>query len=106
MSLKDARTEITIAISGVFAQCPEFRNSGLNPELNWIVLLADDCDTYDMDINTGCSERDFVRREDVNTCLATIYSITCANALNMHFLSYGVCASSLKSDMILPMMFF
>ena len=104
--LKEAQSQIGVAIGRVLAECPEYSSSGFNAGLNWIFLLTDSCDSYDSDITTGCSERDFVKKDDVDVCLASVYSMTCQNATSLHFPTYAICAGAIKSDMILPMMFF
>ena len=113
VDIASAKKQVSSALFSVFAQCPEFNNSGLNPGLNWALMLgSNSCGTYatnSPDFLTGCADKDFVNKESLNLCLGSIAAMHCkvsgANIFGMYFLAYASCGDALHSTTF-PFMFF
>lgn len=111
---KNAKQKIAVALNQVFTECPDFAKSGLNPGLNWAMMMSsDNCGPYsssEPDFFKGCADKNFANEDSLNICLASIAAMHCnvsGNNINsMHFLAFGICAEALQSDMKLPMLFF
>lgn len=103
-----AKSSISLAVGAFGARCPEFVKSGLNPPLNWGLMLSNkNCDKQDEDFIRGCSDYNFADKKKLDKCLLILYSADCKQWVNYHFAAFNICGNAIHyQGMPLPTLFF
>ena len=131
ISREDAKKQITGALALFYSSCPTNSRSGLNPGLNWQILLAEkNCkqDTFpgisgltdliegDEYFRLGCAEYNYLSRKGVGICTFSIlnmkcdtinnsYNILSKTAQDSYFATFSFCNKVLKNENYFPTFF-
>ena len=132
ISREDAKKQITGALALFYSSCPTNARSGLNPGLNWQILLTEKkCkqDTFpgisglsdliegDEYFRLGCAEYNYLSRKGVGICTFSILNMKCATnnssliilsktAEDSYFGTFSFCNKVLKNEIYFPTFFF
>ena len=129
---EDAKKQITGALAIFYSGCPTNARSGLNPGINWQILLSEKkCkqDTFPgisglTDLTegneyflNGCADYNYLSRKGIGTCTLAIlnmkcdtinnsYNILSKTAQDSYFGTFSFCSKVLKSEIYFPTFFF
>ena len=132
ISRQDAKKQITGALALFYSSCLTNARSGLNPGLNWQILLAEKkCkqDTFpgisgltdliegDEYFRLGCAEYNYLSRKGVGICSLAILNMKCdasnsssvilsKTAQDSYFGTFSFCNKVLKNEIYFPTFFF
>jgi hypothetical protein len=128
ISRQDAKKQITGALALFYSSCPTNARSGLNPGLNWQILLAEKkCkqDTFPgisglTDLTegneyflNGCADYNYLSRKGIGICTLAILIMKCSNssylskdAQDSYFSTFSLCNKVLKNEVYFPTFFF
>ena len=128
ISREDAKKQITGALAIFYSSCPINARSGLNPGLNWQILLSEKkCkqDTFPgisglTDLTegneyflNGCADYNYLSRKGIGICTLAILNMKCSNssylskdAEDSYFSTFNLCNNVLKNEVYLPTFFF
>mgnify|MGYP000869519559 CR=1 FL=1 len=110
----EAHQQVASAMQNVQERCSNFQNSPMRWQLNYFYMAINAC-RYDTegeeDIWSGCAATDFLRKADVQTCLAGIIADPCeadrveggtAFPAGGRLAAYGLCARAFGSPYSYP----
>ena len=129
---EDPKKQITGALAIFYSSCPTNARSGLNPGLNWQILLAEKkCkqDTFPgisglTDLTegneyflNGCADYNYLSRKGIGICTLGIlnmkcdtfnnsYNILSKTAQDSYFATFSFCNKVLKNENYFPTFFF
>lgn len=124
---EDAKRQITGALAVFYASCPTNARSGLNPGINWQILLAEKkckqdsfpgisglTDLFEGQeyFLRGCAEYNFLSRKGIGICTLSILNMKCStssylgkDAQDSYFGTFSLCNQALKNEVFWPYFF-
>ncbi|EIE03130.1 hypothetical protein [Leptospira licerasiae] len=115
---KQAQEKLAVSVAGLSARCKGFHESLYNYETSYIFMTGSKpCSDLNEDMITGCAERDYFKKREVNLCITLIAADPCTDAAGgnpasepeemkqYRFSTFAYCSGIFGSMMPMPLFF-